>query len=101
MKRVVATMIQQCRAGELKEAAALCGRKVGASRRRLFPKYIAAWSDANSGATPIVFVGTDGSADVPWIRRRSTPGNRSQLLRVRGGRMWLCLAGRNVSNAAG
>jgi polar amino acid transport system substrate-binding protein len=56
-------LIQQSRAGEFKEATALCGRKVGASRRTLFPKNIAAWSDANCGANAIVFVGTDGSAD--------------------------------------
>ena len=55
--------IKASRAAELPQATALCGRKVGASRRTLFPKNIAAWSDANCGATPIVFVGTDGSAD--------------------------------------
>jgi len=57
-------LIQQARAGEFTEAAALCGRKVGASRRTLFPKNIAAWSEANCPADrQIVFVGTDGSAD--------------------------------------
>lgn len=56
-------LIQQSRAGEFREATALCGRKVGASRRTLFPKNIASWSDANCGANSIVFVGTDGSAD--------------------------------------
>ena len=57
-------LIQQSRAGEFKDAAALCGRKVGASRRTLFPKNIAAWSEANCPADrQIVFVGTDGSAD--------------------------------------
>jgi polar amino acid transport system substrate-binding protein len=56
-------LIQQSRAGEFKAATDLCGHKVGASRRTLFPKNIAAWSDANCGANPIVFVGTDGSAD--------------------------------------
>jgi len=56
-------LIQKSRAGEFKEATALCGHKVGASRRTLFPKNIAEWSDAHCGATPIVFVGTDGSAD--------------------------------------
>jgi polar amino acid transport system substrate-binding protein len=56
--------IQQSRAGELKEATALCGRKVGASRRTQFPKNIAARSDANCPAgNPIIFVGTEGSAD--------------------------------------
>lgn len=57
-------LIQQSRAAEFKDATVLCGRKVGASRRTLFPKNIAAWSDANCpAATPVIFVGTDGSAD--------------------------------------
>ena len=55
--------IQQSRAGEFKDATALCGKKVGASRRTLFPKNIAEWSDAHCGANAIVFVGTEGSAD--------------------------------------
>jgi polar amino acid transport system substrate-binding protein len=55
--------IQQCRAAEFKEPTALCGKKVGASRRTSFPKSVAAWSDANCGANPIQFVGTEGSAD--------------------------------------
>ena len=57
-------LIQPARAGELAAATALCGRKVGASRRTLFPRNIAAWSEANCAADrQIVFVGTDGSAD--------------------------------------
>ena len=55
--------IQQSRAGEFKDATALCGKKVGASRRTLFPKNIGEWSDAHCGANAIVFVGTEGSAD--------------------------------------
>ncbi|MGJ4891832.1 ABC transporter substrate-binding protein [Bradyrhizobium sp. HKCCYLRH3099] len=55
--------VQASRAAEFKEPAALCGKKVGASRRTMFPKDIAAWSDKNCGATPIEFVGTEGSAD--------------------------------------
>ena len=56
-------LIQAARAAEFKEATALCGHKVGASRRTLFPKNIAAWSDAYCGGNPIDVVGTDGSAD--------------------------------------
>jgi len=55
--------VQASRAAEFKEPAALCGKKVGASRRTMFPKDIAAWSEKNCGASPIQFVGTEGSAD--------------------------------------
>jgi polar amino acid transport system substrate-binding protein len=55
--------VQQARAGEFKVMAALCGKKVGASRRTSFPKEIAAWSEAHCANDPIQFVGTDGSAD--------------------------------------
>jgi polar amino acid transport system substrate-binding protein len=55
--------VQQSRAAEFKDMAALCGKKVGASRRTTFPAEIAAWSEAHCGSNPIVFVGTDGSAD--------------------------------------
>lgn len=55
--------VQASRSAEFKEPAALCGKKVGASRRTMFPKDIAAWSDKNCGASPIQFVGTEGSAD--------------------------------------
>jgi polar amino acid transport system substrate-binding protein len=55
--------VQTSRAAEFKEPTALCGKKVGASRRTMFPKDIAAWSDAHCGASPIQFVGTEGSAD--------------------------------------
>jgi polar amino acid transport system substrate-binding protein len=54
---------QQSRAAEFKDAMALCGKKVGASRRTSFPKLIAAWSDTHCGGNPINFVGTEGSAD--------------------------------------
>ena len=53
-------------ATEYASMAALCGKKVGASRRTSFPTEIAAWSDANcvkAGKPPIVVSGTDGSAD--------------------------------------
>jgi len=53
-------------AAEYASMAALCGKKVGASRRTSFPTEIAAWSDANcvkAGKPPIVVNGTDGSAD--------------------------------------
>jgi len=55
--------VQQSRASEFKDLVALCGKKVGASRRTKFPAEIATWSEKNCGSTPIVFVGTDGSAD--------------------------------------
>lgn len=55
--------VQQSRKAEFKDAAALCGKKVGASRRTMFPAQIAAWSEKNCGTNPIQFVGTDGSAD--------------------------------------
>jgi polar amino acid transport system substrate-binding protein len=55
--------VQQSRAAEFKDMAALCGKKVGASRRTKFPAEIATWSEKNCASNPIVFVGTDGSAD--------------------------------------
>jgi polar amino acid transport system substrate-binding protein len=55
--------VQQSRAAEFKDMAALCGKKVGASRRTFFPAQIAAWSDAHCGSDPIKFVGTEGSGD--------------------------------------
>jgi polar amino acid transport system substrate-binding protein len=55
--------VQASRAAEFKDMAALCGKKVGASRRTMFPKDIAAWSTAHCGASQIEFVGTEGSAD--------------------------------------
>ncbi|MCB8879877.1 ABC transporter substrate-binding protein [Acidisoma cellulosilytica] len=42
---------------------AVCGKHVGASSRTSFPKEIAAWSVAHCGSTPVMFVGTNGSAD--------------------------------------
>jgi polar amino acid transport system substrate-binding protein len=55
--------VQTSRAVELKEPVALCGKKVGASRRTKYPQEIAAWSEKNCGANAIQFVGTEGSAD--------------------------------------
>src|SRR5260221_2850298 len=54
---------QQSRAAEFKDMTAVCGKRVGASRRTSFPKHIAAWSDAHCGGDAIQFVGTEGSAD--------------------------------------
>jgi polar amino acid transport system substrate-binding protein len=54
---------RQSRAAEFKDMMALCGKKVGASRRTSFPKVVAAWSDQHCGSEPIQFVGTEGSAD--------------------------------------
>ena len=55
--------VQSSRATEFKEPLGVCGKKVGASRRTMFPRDIAAWSDKNCGASQIQFVGTEGSAD--------------------------------------
>jgi len=55
--------VQQSRAGEFKDMAALCGKNVGTSRRTSFPKAIAAWSDAHCPGKPINVVGTEGSGD--------------------------------------
>ena len=55
--------VQHARAAEFRDTKAFCGKKVGASRRTSFPKMIAAWSDANCSGNPIVYVGTEGSAD--------------------------------------
>lgn len=54
------------RAAELSSMAALCGKKVGSSRRTSFPAEITKWSDENcvkAGKAAITVVGTDGSAD--------------------------------------
>lgn len=55
--------VQTSRVAEFKDPLALCGKKVGASRRTMFPKQIAAWSEKNCGSSAIEFVGTEGSAD--------------------------------------
>jgi polar amino acid transport system substrate-binding protein len=55
--------VQLSRVAEFKDMAALCGKKVGASRRTMFPAEIAAWSEGHCGSNPVVFIGTDGSAD--------------------------------------
>lgn len=55
--------IMASRAAEIPDAEALCGKKVGASRRTSFPTEIKKWSDAHCGQKPIEFVGTEGSAD--------------------------------------
>jgi polar amino acid transport system substrate-binding protein len=54
---------QQSRVAEFKDATALCGKTVGASRRTSFPKHIATWSDVHCDGNPIKFVGTEGSGD--------------------------------------
>jgi polar amino acid transport system substrate-binding protein len=54
------------RAAALTDMAALCGKRVGASRRTTFPAEISQWSDANCinrGKPAIIVMGTDGSAD--------------------------------------
>lgn len=54
------------RAADFPGMAALCGKKVGASRRTSFPAEITKWSDQNcvkQGKPAINVMGTDGSAD--------------------------------------
>jgi polar amino acid transport system substrate-binding protein len=54
------------RASTYADPAALCGKRVGASRRTTFPAEIALWSDEHctrQGKPAIVVLGTDGSAD--------------------------------------
>jgi polar amino acid transport system substrate-binding protein len=54
------------RAAEFAGMVALCGKKVGASRRTSFPGEITQWSDENcvkAGKSQIAVTGTDGSAD--------------------------------------
>jgi polar amino acid transport system substrate-binding protein len=54
------------RSAEFPNMAALCGKKVGASRRTSFPAEITAWSEANcvkQGKPAITVMGTDGSSD--------------------------------------
>lgn len=58
--------VQASRGAEFPDLAALCGKRVGASRRTSFPADITAWSDANcvkAGKPAMVVTGTDGSAD--------------------------------------
>ena len=54
------------RKDEFKDLAALCGKKVGASRRTSFPKEMETWSKENceaKGKPAMQIVGTEGSAD--------------------------------------
>jgi polar amino acid transport system substrate-binding protein len=54
------------RSAEFANMLALCGKKVGASRRTSFPSEITKWSDdqcVKAGKPPITVTGTDGSAD--------------------------------------
>jgi polar amino acid transport system substrate-binding protein len=58
--------VQAGRGAEFASLQALCGKKVGASRRTSFPADIAAWSEANcvkAGKPAMEVLGTDGSAD--------------------------------------
>ncbi|WP_102227182.1 ABC transporter substrate-binding protein [Acidimangrovimonas sediminis] len=50
-------------AAQYPDVSAVCGKKVGASRRTSYPKEIAAWSDGHCAGNPVTFVGTEGSAD--------------------------------------
>ncbi len=54
------------KAGEYKEMADLCGKKIGMSRRTSFPDEAAKWSATNcagAGRPDLIVVGTEGSAD--------------------------------------
>jgi len=54
------------RAADFSGMVALCGKKVGASRRTSFPAEITKWSDeqcVKAGKPPVNVTGTDGSAD--------------------------------------
>jgi len=54
------------RKDEFKDLAALCGKKVGASRRTSFPKEMEGWSKENceaKGKPALEIIGTEGSAD--------------------------------------
>jgi polar amino acid transport system substrate-binding protein len=58
--------VMKDRSAEFASMAALCGKKVGASRRTSFPAEITKWSDENcvkKSLPAIVVMGTDGSAD--------------------------------------
>lgn len=55
--------VRKAREGDFKDVTSLCGKKAGASRRTSFPREIAAWSEQNCKDNPVVFVGTEGSAD--------------------------------------
>ncbi|CAN7214650.1 MULTISPECIES: ABC transporter substrate-binding protein [unclassified Variovorax] len=58
--------VTNARAAEFSSMTALCGKKVGASRRTSFPVEIGKWSDAQcvkAGKPAIIVTGTDGSAD--------------------------------------
>ncbi len=58
--------VMKDRAAEFASMAALCGKKVGASRRTSFPVEIGKWSDeqcVKTGKPAIAVIGTDGSAD--------------------------------------
>ncbi len=55
--------VRKAREAEFKDMSSLCGKKAGASRRTSFPREIAAWSEQHCKDNPVVFVGTEGSAD--------------------------------------
>ncbi|TNC13748.1 ABC transporter substrate-binding protein [Methylobacterium terricola] len=55
--------VRKAREAEFTGMASLCGKKAGASRRTSFPREITAWSEQHCKDNPVVFVGTEGSAD--------------------------------------
>ncbi|KVD02461.1 ABC transporter substrate-binding protein [Burkholderia ubonensis] len=62
------------RAAEFAQMSALCGKRVGSSRRTSFPDNTAAWSAENcvkAGKPAIVVVGTDGSSDARMQLRQN------------------------------
>ncbi|MGS0897088.1 ABC transporter substrate-binding protein [Burkholderia stagnalis] len=64
----------KARAGEFAQTSALCGKRVGSSRRTSFPDNTAAWSAEHcvkAGKPAIVVIGTDGSADARMQLRQN------------------------------
>jgi polar amino acid transport system substrate-binding protein len=62
------------RAAAFPDAASLCGKRVGASRRTTFPAEIGQWSDEHctkQGKPAVIVLGTDGSADARLQLRQS------------------------------
>jgi polar amino acid transport system substrate-binding protein len=55
--------VPAAQAAQYKDVQALCGKRIGMSRRTSFPKEVGAWSDAHCAGKPVTIVGTDGSAD--------------------------------------
>jgi polar amino acid transport system substrate-binding protein len=55
--------VQASQAAAFPAIQALCGKRVGTSRRTSFPHDIDTWSAAHCPGRPVIVVGTEGSAD--------------------------------------